>query len=70
MRHDKPSPEEIARLCKEIQQTWDEETRQSRIADPRLKNDYVPTWEVPEILGTIDYALLADIAYNGDGMLP
>ena len=44
-----PTPEEIAARCLEIQATWDEETRISRIADPQRRPDYVCHWEVPVV---------------------
>lgn len=44
-----PTPEEIAERCLEIQKTWDEETRISRIADPSRRPDYVHHWTVPVV---------------------
>lgn len=35
-RKKNPTPEEIEERCKEIQATWSEETRISRIVDPKM----------------------------------
>jgi hypothetical protein len=52
---DAPTPEEIRERCLEIQSTWDEETRLSRIVDHRIHPDYVHTWTVPMIrIGDLD----------------
>jgi hypothetical protein len=52
---DAPTPEEIRERCLEIQATWDEDTRLSRIVDHRIHPDYVHVWEVPVIrIGDLD----------------
>jgi hypothetical protein len=44
-----PTLEEIAERCAEIQATWDEDTRRSRIVDPSRRPDYVYHWVVPVV---------------------
>lgn len=65
-----PSPEEIRAACLEIQKTWDEETRISRIADPSRRPDYVHHWTVPVVsikeLGVEAESALQDVTDIGD----
>ena len=44
-----PTLKEIEERCAEVQATWDEETRISRIADPSLLPYTFQTWHVPII---------------------
>lgn len=44
-----PTLEEIRLACLEVQATWDEQTRISRIADYTKRPDYSYHWEVPVI---------------------
>lgn len=75
-----PTPEEIAERCAEIQATWDEDTRRSRIADPSRRPDYVYHWTVPvvsieELGGEAESALqgvidIGDFMENADPLIP
>jgi hypothetical protein len=77
---DSPTPEEIAERCLEIQATWDEDTRRSRIADPSRRPDYVYHWTVPvvsieELGGEAESALqsvvdIGDIMENAEPLIP
>lgn len=67
-----PTPEEIEQGCKEIQATWDEETRLSRIADPSLRPSYTYHWEIPvvrlEDLGADLESALQDVVDIGEDL--
>ncbi len=75
-----PTPEEIAARCAEIQATWDEATRESRIADPTRRPDYVCHWEVPvvsieELGGEAECALqsvvdIGDVMESAEPVIP
>ena len=65
-----PTLREIAEGCLEIQKTWDEDTRVSRIADPALRPSYTFHWEVPVIkledLGAEAEGALQDVVDMGE----
>ncbi len=49
VKGDNPTPKEIRERCLEVQKTWDEETRLSRIADHSMHPEYLQRWEVPMV---------------------
>ena len=42
-----PTQKQIRSRCKKIQESWSEEERIRRIADYRLRPDYMDTWSIP-----------------------
>lgn len=66
-----PTQEEIRERCLEIQSTWDEQTRRSRIADPKLRPDYVHCWSIPIInVSELDISSLDDVIDSRADSLP
>ena len=49
-RYPLPTPEEIEERCKEVQETWDEDTRISRIAYPSDNPNLMYPWTPPVII--------------------
>lgn len=63
-----PTEDEIRERCQEIQANWDEQTRNQRLVDKRLRSDYVSEWEVPEILLRDNLSVsIEDILLEYDG---